>query len=273
MYYYSGVNKPVLLEVLARQHASGMVNAIYAGQRALLEAYQRYPDVTLTLDSGACQGYRDVEAYARLIKRIGWRMLWCANMDVLHNQKASDEQYQYLRLLLADDEGVCEKLLWIYQCQSREGIWHRQGDLDALRRAIEHHRFIGIGGFISVIERDLSEAQDLLGTIGEVLDEADTEAHVFGLGSFGLLLFACAQRWFRSADSTRWLRGLSSRILLTTDGKVVSAHKLTFTSLQLAEQNVGAMQTWLQPDITRQLFLFPNPDDDLAGQISLEPAR
>src|SRR5579885_2377466 len=230
-YFYSGVNKPVLLEVLARQRASGMVNALYAGQRKLLEAYDRYPEVVLTLDSAACQGYQNVEAYARLIRRVGWRMLWIANMDVLHNQKASDEQYQRLRRLLADDEEARAKLLWIYQCQSRADTWHHQGDLDALRRAVEHHRFIGIGGFISVIERDLSEAQDVLGVIGEVLDEADAEAHVFGLGNFSLLLFACSQRWFRSADSTRWLRGLSYRLLLTTDGKIMSERKLTFIGI------------------------------------------
>lgn len=265
IYYYSGVNKPVLLEVLARQRAPGMVNALYAGQRVLLEAYERYPEVSLVLDSGACQGYRNVETYARLIRKIGKRMLWCSNMDELHNQRISDDRYQHLKLLLADDEDVCEKLLWVYQCQSRGSGWCHQGDLDALRRAVEHHRFIGIGGFISVIERDLSEAQDLLSLIGAVLDEADAEAHVFGLGNFALLLFACGQRWFRSADSTRWLRGLSSRILLTTDGKAISARKLTFSGLQCAEQNVSAMQSWLQPGVTRQLYLFPNPDEELTS--------
>jgi hypothetical protein len=265
-YYYSGVNRPVLLEVLARQRASGMVNALYAGQRALLEAYERHPEVSLVLDSGACQGYRDVEAYARLIRKIGKRMLWCANMDELHNQQVSDERYRRLKLLLADDEECCEKLVWVYQCQSCGSGWHRQGDLHALRRAVEHHRFIGIGGFISVMVRDLSEAQDLLCTIGAILDEADAQAHVFGLGNFALLVFACAQRWFRSADSTRWLQGLSSRTLLTTDGKYINARKLTFTGLQCAEQNVGAMQTWMKPGVMRQLFLFPHPDDLVADQ-------
>lgn len=265
-YYYSGVNKPALLEVLSRQHASGMVNALYAGQRALLKAYERYPEVSLVLDSGACQGYRDVDAYARLIRKIGKRMLWCSNIDELHNQQVSDERYQRLKFLLADDEECREKLVWVYQCQSRGGGWHRQGDLDALRRAVEHHHFIGIGGFISVMVRDLSEAQDLLCAIGAVLDEAGAQAHVFGLGNFALLVFACAQRWFRSADSTRWLQGLSSRTLLTIDGKCINARKLTFTGLQCAEQNVGAMQTWMEPGVMRQLFLFPHPDDDLAAE-------
>ena len=68
-YYFSGVNKPPLLELLARRRASGMVNALYAGQRALLEAYKRYPEVDLVMDSGACQGYRDIEAYAVSLKK------------------------------------------------------------------------------------------------------------------------------------------------------------------------------------------------------------
>jgi hypothetical protein len=239
-YYYSGVNRPALLEILARRSASGMVNALYAGQRALLEAYTRYPDVSLVMDSGACQGYRDVEAYARLIRNIGERMLWISNMDVLHNQQASDEQYQRLKHLLANDVPVRNKLLWIYQCQSRNDGWHRQGNLDALRRATEQQRSLGVGGFISVIERDLSEAQDLLGTIGSVLDESGAKAHVFGLGNFSLLSFASAQRWFRSADSTKWLQGLSSRTLFTTDGKSISARKLTFTGMQLADHYVSS---------------------------------
>lgn len=267
-YYYSGVSRSALLEVLARRRASGMVNALVAGQRALLHAYERYPEVDLVLDSGACQGYCDVEAYARLIRKIGSRMVWCASMDVLHNQCASDEQYQHLTQLLADDEEVRNKVLWIYQCQSRADGWHRQGNLDILRRATESHRFIGIGGIISVIERDISEAQDLLGVIGDVLDRANADAHVFGLGNFALLSFACSQRWFRSADSTRWLQGLSSRTLLTTDGRAMSARKLTFTGLECAEQNVGAMQSWLQSGVTRQLFLFPNPDEE-----SIAPER
>jgi hypothetical protein len=183
-------------------------------------------------------------------------------MDILHNQQASDEHYQRLRRLLADEEEVRDKLLWIYQCQSRGKSWHRRGDLDTLRRAVERSRFVGIGGLVSVLERDLSEAQDILGALGEVLDQADAQAHVFGLGNFALLLFAQTQRWFRSADSARWLQGLSSRTLLTTDGKVISARTLTFTGMQCAEQNVAAMQAWLQPDKARQLFLFPDPDED-----------
>lgn len=261
-YYYSGVNKPVLLEVLARKSASGMVNALYAGQRALLEAYTRYPEVGLTLDSGAYQGYRDVEAYARLIRKIGARMQWCASMDVLHNQRQSDEQYQRLLRLLVDDEGMRSKILWIYQCQSRGDGWYQQGDLDALRRALDQHRYIGIGGIVSVLTRDPALAQDLLGSIGDVLDRADAQAHVFGLGNFALLSYACTQRWFRSADSTKWLQGLSSRRLLTTDGKYFSARKLTFTGLECAAQNVGAMQTWFRSGVTRQLYLFPESDED-----------
>lgn len=251
---------PSLMECLARQKACGMVNAISAGQKALIEAYACYPEVELALDSGAYQGYTDVEAYSRLLKKVGPRMLWCSSLDVLHNQKASDENYKRLKDLLSDDVGLSEKILWIYQCQSRKAIWNQQGDLDALTRALERHHFIGIGGIVSVIERDLSEAQDLLEAIGEVLDAAGAEAHVFGIGNFTLLVQYCAKRWFRSADSARWLQGLRSRKLFTTDGKSFLANTLTFTGLQCAEQNVRAIRSWMQPDVSRQLFLFPDSD-------------
>ena len=49
----------------------------------------------------------------------------------------------------------------------------RQGDLDVLRKAAEKHRCIGIEGLVSVLSRDPAEAQDQLGTIGNMLDGAD----------------------------------------------------------------------------------------------------
>lgn len=261
IYHFSGVNTPDLLALLARKNASGMVNAVWAGQRAMVEAYTRYSSVPLVLDSGACQGYTNVEAYARLIRRIGPRMLWCSSMDVLHCQQKSDEQYQRLCALLADDQDLCTKIVWVYQCQSYGADWNRQGDLDALKRALEIHRFVAIGGLVSVIERSINEAQDLLGELGEVLTHAEASAHLFGIGSFALLTFCAVQRWFRSADSARWILAGAARKLLTTEGKYISARTLTFDRLACIGQNIGAMQAWLEPALPRQVFLFPDPQD------------
>ncbi|MEO7019731.1 MAG: hypothetical protein ABI234_06235, partial [Ktedonobacteraceae bacterium] len=230
-YYFSGVNKPELLAVLGRQHACGMLNALSAGQPKLRRAYERYP-VELVLDSGAVQGNQNIVGYARLIKLIGARMTWIANLDSLHNQQASDENFRHLQALLADEVLACTKLLWIYQCQSCGDHWDPDGDLDLLKRALDHHRFIGLGGILSVVERDIQHAQNLLGTLGEILDAAGAQAHIFGIGNYPLLTYCLTQRWFRSADSARWLQGLRSRMLLTVDGKVLSGKRLTFTGLQ-----------------------------------------
>jgi hypothetical protein len=246
-YYFSGIDKPALLEVLAKSRVSGMVNALSAGQPALRQAYERWSQVELTLDSGACQGNRQIERYAGLMKELSPRMTFCSNLDVLHNQHMSDTHLHHLQHLLADNEEARNKLLWIYQCQSRGTLWHPDGDQDALKRALEQHKIVGIGGFVSVLERDLIEAHDVLCALGAILSEAGAQAHVFGLGNYPLLRFCVTQPWFRSADSARWLHGLKSRTLLTRDGHVIDGKKLMLSGLQCAENNVCAIQEWMQP--------------------------
>lgn len=186
-------------------------------------------------------------------------MQWISSLDRLHDQKTSDEQYQQLCYLLADDVQARSKLVWIYQTQSRGDHWHPEGDLELLKRALDTHRFVGLGGMLSVIERDILRAQDILGIIGEILDEAGAEAHVFGVGNYPLLTYCLLQRWFRSADSARWIQGLRSRTLLTLDGNVMSGKKLSFTGLQCAEQNVASVLAWFQAD-RHQLYLLPHND-------------
>jgi hypothetical protein len=246
-YFFSGIDKPALLDVLAQHHAAGMVNALSAGQPRLRQVYASFHQ-RLALDSGACQGNADVEGYARLIKELSPIVTFCSNLDVLHNQWQSDEHFGYLQHLLADDEQACRKVLWVYQCQSRGARWHPQGDIDRLKRALERHTVVGIGGLVSILERDLIEAQDVLSALGGILSEAGAQAHLFGLGSYPLLRWCLTQPWFRSADSARWLRGLSSRTLLTRDGQTLSGKKLAFTGLQCAAHNVAVMQGWMQPD-------------------------
>jgi len=151
-----------------------------------------------------------------------------------------------LQTLLAGSQQAQAKLLWIYQCQSRHASWHPDGDLDRLKRAVEYHHFIGLGGFRQVFARDLLQAQDLLGMIGTILDAAGAQAHVFGLGNYSLLSFCLTQRWFRSADSARWLQGLRSRSLLTVDGTSIKGTSLLFSGLQCAAHNVRAVHAWMQ---------------------------
>jgi hypothetical protein len=257
-YFFSGIDKPELIEVLAACQASGMVNALSAGQPKLREAYARWSHVELALDSGACQGNRNVERYARLVKELAPRLVFCSNLDVLHNQSQSDEHFQLLQYLLANHEPARKKLLWIYQCQSRGSSWHHQGDVVALKRAVEKHKMVGIGGLVSVLERDPIEAHDLLCLLGEILNEAEAQAHLFGPGNYPLLRWLVTQRWCRSADSARWIHGLKSRMLLTRDGQVIRGEKLLFPRLQCAENNVRAIQEWMQPQPVEALSPFPS---------------
>jgi hypothetical protein len=259
-YFFSGVNKPELVRVLEEKHACGMLNALSAGEPKLREAYLNlYPKVEFTLDSGAIQGNRNVARYARLLKSIGPRMQWVSSLDRLHDQQTSQEQYEELLRLLADAPMVSRKVLWIYQTQSRGHHWHPEGDLELLKRALEKHRFVGLGGLLSVIERDIMRAQDLLETIGEVLDAADAQAHAFGVGNFPLLTYCLTQKWFRSADSARWVQGLRSRTMLARDGTTMSGKKLSFTGMQIVAQNVESVLAWMESN-HHQLFLLPQSD-------------
>jgi len=255
-FFFSGVDKLSLVTILAKLQVCGMFNAGSASEPALQMALAQYPTLPVALDSGSIQGNQDIHAYSRLITRMAPRVEWAANLDVIHNQELSDHHFQQLQVLLAGNAQARAKLLWIYQCQSRGASWHPDGDVDRLKRAVDQHRFIGLGGLRSVFSRDLLRAQDLLGVIGDILDAADTQAHIFGLGNRSVLSSCLTQRWFRSADSARWLQGLRSRMLLTIDGTAMSGTALTFSGLQCAEQNVRAIQAWMQPKSTQPSSAF-----------------
>lgn len=265
-YFFSGVNKPELIRALAEKGACGMLNALSASEPKLREAYLNvYPNVEFTLDSGAVQGNQNVARYARLLKSIGPRMQWVSTLDRLHDQQSSQEQHEELLRLLSDAPLVSQKVLWIYQTQSRGHHWHQDGDLELLKRAVERYRFIGLGGLVSVIERDIMRAQDLLEDIGEILDAADAQAHAFGIGNFPLLTSCLTRKWFRSADSARWVQGLRSRTMLARDGTTMSGKKLSFTGLQIAAQNVESMLAWMEGN-RHQLYLLPQSDPPVADE-------
>ena len=265
--YFSGINKPLQIELLARLRAAGMLNALTAGQPRVLAACRRHPDVPLSLDSAAYQGYTDVEAYARLIRRVGRRMDFCSNLDVLHNQARSDEHYQRLLSLLADEDDLRARLLWVYQSQSRGNAFSRQGDLEALRRALGTLRpaRVGVGGLVPVLERNIHEALDIIGAIGAVLSEAGTQGHFFGIGNYTVLASIWNERWFHSSDSSRWWQEALSCVLLTSDGRRLSAHTLSLSLPQRAEQNMGSVLAWTRPGAFHQLALFTDPEEAADG--------
>ncbi|MGH9821694.1 MAG: hypothetical protein ACREDR_00325 [Blastocatellia bacterium] len=265
--YFSGINKPFQIELLAHLRAAGMLNALTAGQPRVLAACRRNPGVPLALDSAAYQGYTDVEAYARLIRRVGRSMDFCSNLDVLHNQARSDEHYQRLLSLLADEDDLRARLLWVYQSQSRGDAFSRQGDLEALRRALGALRpaRVGVGGLVPVLERNIHEALDIIGAIGKVLSEAGAQGHFFGIGNYTVLASIWNERWFHSSDSSRWWQEALSRVLLTSDGRRLGAHTLSLSLPQRAEQNMSSVLAWTRPGALHQLALFPGEEEAADG--------
>src|SRR5436190_11018098 len=94
--YFSGLDKPLLFDILVRQGAAGMLNALSAAKPTVNRACVSHPDLPLILDCGAYQGNRNLERYAELIRKIGHRMDWVVSLDVLHNQSETDANYARL---------------------------------------------------------------------------------------------------------------------------------------------------------------------------------
>ena len=231
-YYFSGIDRASFIELLAREGAAGMVNATVATQPALKAAYRRYPEVPLVLDSGAFQGMADVEWYASVINEVGDRFKWVANLDVIGDQAASDLNRQRLHLMGCNP-------IWIYQVEGGEPI-------SLLRKAFYKGGTIGIGGLVPVIRRDISEALQLIESIGKMLEPWD-KVHFFGVGSPRILMEFGQEPWFESADSQTWLCGCKSRELLTRDGRRMKCDRvgLELSRQECAAQNIRQVHRWL----------------------------
>src|SRR5437667_266628 len=90
--FFSGLDRPLLFDILVRQGAAGMLNALSAAEPAIQHACAAHPDLPLMLDSGAYQSNCNLERYAALIRKVGHRMDTIVALDVLHNQRETDAQ-------------------------------------------------------------------------------------------------------------------------------------------------------------------------------------
>ena len=232
-YFYSGVDRASFIELLAMEGAAGMVNASVAGQEAIVAAYNRWPEVRLVLDSGAFQGNSNLTGYAELIKKIGWRFDWYANLDVIGNQQASDDNWQAL-------VGLGISPLWVYQVKGGR-------KLDYLKSVADVRRFVGIGGLVPVIREDVGHAVDLIGNIGRELSAVDATAHFFGVSTPAILSRYANEPWFASADSQAWIAGFKAREIINVDGRRVKVNQLGyhFTGRECAAQNIRTIHSWL----------------------------
>jgi len=233
VYHFSGIDRVAFLDLLAREGAAGMVNALIAEQPAMLASYLRWPEIPLVGDSAAFQGNQDLEGYASLVKRLAARFLWWANLDVIGNQEASDRNWAALA-----ERGA--KTLWIYQVRGGR-------DLDYMQGMAATQGLIGIGGLVPVLKQDARGAMDLIGSIGERLALVNARAHFFGLASPAVLAAFASAPWFASADSQAWLCGFKVRELITRDGRRVKADKLglSLTKEECAGQNIRQFHGWL----------------------------
>ena len=234
----SGVNRPDQVELLAREGVAGMVNALEACQLKLVEAYARFPDVPLYLDSGAFQGNTNLAGYQRVIERVGERFCWVANLDVIGDARQSDANYSALVNGLPPH--LASKVLWIYQ----------GGSLADLEVHAREHKLVGIGGVVRVtVNEGVDAALTYLRRVGEVVQRAGAEAHGFGVGSCYLLQALGTEEWLRSIDTSKWLIGYRAMELLLATGEYRSATQLglRLSRVECAANNVRVLKEWTHP--------------------------
>ncbi len=231
----SGVNRPDLLALLDTERVAGMVNALDACQPKLLAAYDRFPTLPLYLDSGAFQGNTDVGGYRRVIERGGERFVWVANLDVIGDARESDANYRSLMRTLPPH--LAEKVLWIYQ----------GGCLAELAAHASEQGLVGVGGVVPIIrEQGVDAALAYLKRAGEVVQEAEASAHIFGVGSAYLLQMLSRERWVQSVDTSRWLIGYRAMELLLASGGQCSATQLglRLSRSECAANNIRVLHEW-----------------------------
>ena len=260
MFYFSGVNRPDLISLLAEQQAAGMVNAAQARQPRLVEAYRQYPHVQLVLDCNAMQRFRRrtgrdrntsylldeaIDTYASVISDLSWRFTWYSSYDIIGDHEKSNWCYEQLLKRLANPV-LAGRVLWIYQ---------RGGDLGDLKHMASTRKRVGIGGMVPVLRTaGVAKFLQLVEPLGDVLTLTGATAHVYGLGDAQVLAYLASKPWFGSADSTTWLIAYRAMELLLASGEQVSATRLglRLTRRVIAANNIQVTREWVDPRRTHQ---------------------
>jgi hypothetical protein len=264
-FYFSGVNRPDLLSLLAEQQAAGMVNAAWACQPQVVAAYRRFPQVQLALDCNAIQRLRHgqqararrityrleeaLDTYARVIAEVGWRFEWVSSYDVIGDQRLTNWCYEQLLKRLAGMPSLASRVLWIYQ----------HGSLDELKGMARRLKRVGIGGMVPILQRaGVSSFLDAITPIGQVLLEAGAQAHIYGVSDAQALASLASQQWFGSADGSTWLIAYRAMALLQASGERVKATRLglRLTRRAIAANNIAVTQEWINPHSPHQFALL-----------------
>ncbi len=255
VFFFSGVNRPDILELLAEQRAAGMVNARCACEPRLVKSYARFPHVKLALDCDARQRYlsqrrgRDrsvayqldanIDQYASVISRVGKRFVWASCYDIIGDQKGTTWGYQRLVARLADPD-LSARIRWIYQL----------GSLSELEEMAEELKQVGIGGMVPLLQKQgVSAFLRVLAPIAEVLVRVGAQAHIYGLSDAYALSLLATQGWFASADSATWLMAYRAGSLLRANGEQINATRLglRLSRREIASNNIRVIQEWIDP--------------------------
>ena len=234
-YFHSGVNRPDLVSLLDEQHRWGWSTYMSSDNRDCRmrsHAIPRFP-------SSWISGFRHiipVDRYVRLIEEYGHRFQWIASLDVLFDQRASDEHYSYLCSHLPS-HALRAKVLWVYQ----------GGSLYELRARARDAALIGIGGsVVRLVRQGVAATLHWLHQIGDVLMSVGTaSAHIFGIGNKTMLTHLCHEPWVWGFDSSRWLLAYRARLQLLPSG--ASIRVLGSSKRDCAAKNIRVIERWINP--------------------------
>lgn len=187
------------------------------------------------LDSGAYQGFSDVDRYADILLETHEYLRWFVNLDVIGNQSLSNKNFERLHHLLPSD--VAKKIIWVFQ---PGGDYSMISDYGA-------GSLVGIGGLVRM-SRSPGRLRGYLEGIGEHLLSVNATAHLFGMTNLQLLLWAAFQDWFTSADSTRWIYGLKSGEIITLRGDCFDSisRGMLFTPEERVRHNIRVLRQIVQ---------------------------
>lgn len=198
------------------------------------------------LDSGAYQGFTDVEAYADIVLESHSYLQWAVNLDAIADQDQSNRNFERLHNLLPSE--VANKILWVFQTGADPAMIADYGK----------NKLVGIGGMVPM-HRYPARIRAYLEKVSKHLSAANSKAHLFGMTNLKLLKWAAFQDWFESADSTRWMFGLKSAELITVNGDCFDSadRGLMFTPEERARHNIRVLRAIVEAPADKvQLDLF-----------------
>ena len=249
---FSGIDRPSHLDLLAAEHATGMINITHALQPKLQQAYMQQSLVPLVLDSYHYP--RDIQAFIATIEQIGSFFRWISNLDVIGDQRASNHHFEYLQAHLVSS--LLQKVLWILQ---------PDGSLEELEDMAHRRQLVGIGGIVPMLKQQGHERVfRYLMAVGERLMHVGAQAHVFGLVSPSIIFRIRSEPWLASLDSSKWTVAYRAKEVLRMSGTGqcrASDLGLFLTPDEIALNNMRVMHFWLTAALPMQLALFEEIDD------------